>query len=167
MELENGLIPIRVYETFRSPRRQACLYAKGISGTRPWRSLHQYGLAVDFGLYIDGEFSWPTSRGVQPFWERLREIGEFYGLETGEAGASGVEGSAHAESHLQLAGQDIWELQAGVFPGGGDQSWWENLEANIRGWEGEPAAPDLSLRIVEPTPNPYPGVQGGRSRDAQ
>jgi len=146
LELESGLIPIRVFETFRSPVRQAYLRAQDRSHSLPWSSFHQYGLAADFGLFIDGSFAWPTSGQYDPFWERLREIGDFYGLD------------AVGKGHLQLGGVEMKELQDGIFLSGGDPTWWDNLESHIESWKGQPPAPSLAPKQITPTPNPYPGM---------
>ena len=44
-----------VFETFRSPIRQADLLAKKTTKAGPFESAHQFGLAVDFVPYIDGD----------------------------------------------------------------------------------------------------------------
>jgi len=43
----------QVFETFRSPVRQADLIKKGTTKAGPFESAHQFGLAVDFVPYID------------------------------------------------------------------------------------------------------------------
>lgn len=66
---EAGL-PLLVYETIRSPNRQAELYARGrgdpdsvdfgrrATNAKPYQSAHQYGLAVDFVFQLDGKWTW-------------------------------------------------------------------------------------------------------------
>lgn len=53
------------FETFRHPLRQLDLFAKGTTKARPWKSAHNYGLAVDYVPFIPlsanraiGEWSW-------------------------------------------------------------------------------------------------------------
>lgn len=41
-----------IFETYRSPERQARMLAQGVSKAGPWQSAHQFGLAVDFVPYI-------------------------------------------------------------------------------------------------------------------
>ena len=64
-ELATGAIPLRPFEAFRSPRRQAQLYAQGrtlpgkiVTYANAWQSYHQYGLAVDFVFFVDGKWTW-------------------------------------------------------------------------------------------------------------
>jgi hypothetical protein len=58
-------LPVAVFEAWRSPERQADLFAQGrtkpgkqITRALPFFSLHQYGLAVDVAYYINGKWSW-------------------------------------------------------------------------------------------------------------
>lgn len=63
-----GISQCRFTEVRRSPTRQAELYAQGrskpgkiVTNAKPWESSHQYGLAIDYCLIIDGkEASWNT-----------------------------------------------------------------------------------------------------------
>jgi len=47
----------RVFETYRTPRRQDSLYGAA-SRSKAYRSAHQYGLAADFAGFVDGDWSW-------------------------------------------------------------------------------------------------------------
>src|SRR5262245_43548476 len=67
-----------VFEAFRSPQRQAYLYAQGrtrpgkvVTYAEPWLSYHQYGLAVDFVLKTNGNWDWSTSGAKAKAWKRL------------------------------------------------------------------------------------------------
>lgn len=58
-------IPIAIFETFRTPQRQDQIYAQGrttsgkiVTQSKGWQSWHQYGVAVDIALLIDGRWSW-------------------------------------------------------------------------------------------------------------
>ena len=58
-------IPMQLFETFRSRDRQNHLYAKGrtkpgarVTKAKAGRSYHQYGIAADIVLWIDGRWSW-------------------------------------------------------------------------------------------------------------
>lgn len=60
-QLQAEQIPFQVFEAYRSPQRQRMLFAQGrtapgdiVTKARPWSSYHQFGLAVDFVLRIDG-----------------------------------------------------------------------------------------------------------------
>jgi len=141
-------IPFRVFEAYRSPVRQAWLYAQGrtregskVTNAKAWESYHQYGLAVDFVLRIGNQWSWDTSGTLKRHWQRLHEFGREVGLET----------LSWELPHLQVARLKLSELQRGVYPDGGDDSWWDNVEAAVVGWHGSPAAPVLtSLRPAFP-----------------
>jgi hypothetical protein len=134
-------IPFRVFEAYRSPQRQAWLYAQGrtrpgakVTNAQAWQSYHQYGLAVDFVLWLNGTWSWSTAGPHAKYWKRLHELGR----------AEGLEPLSWELPHLQSAGLSIAKLQAGKIPKGGDDSWVNNLEAAIIGWSGSPAAPPIS-----------------------
>jgi peptidoglycan L-alanyl-D-glutamate endopeptidase CwlK len=133
-------LPFRLFEAYRAPARQAWLYSQGrtragnvVTYAQPWESYHQYGLAADFVLWINNQWSWVTDGSHQFFWKRLREIGE----------SCGLEGLKFEIPHLQVANLMLTDLGKGVFPEGGDDAWWDNLEANIISWKGEPAAPAI------------------------
>lgn len=66
----------RVFETWRHPARQQEVFLKARSNAQPWRSPHQYGLAVDFVPYVDGKWTWDKS---QP-WDDLRRYAQAAGL---------------------------------------------------------------------------------------
>lgn len=58
-------IPIYLFEGYRSPIRQAQLYAQGrtapgriVTRARPFQSWHQYGLAGDLVVYQDSKWTW-------------------------------------------------------------------------------------------------------------
>ena len=131
-------IPFKVFEAFRYPERQADLYAQGrtkpgaiVTKARPWTSYHQYGLAVDFVLYENGKWSWETAGAKRKWWQRMQDLGREMGLEA----------LSFELPHLQLAGLKIESLLAGEYPAGGDDSWAENVDAAIRGWQGRGKVP--------------------------
>lgn len=150
-ELNTEGFPFRIFEAFRSPQRQEFLYAQGrtrpgpiVTKARPWRSYHQYGLAIDLVLFVNGQWSWKTSGEYRDAWKRMHQIGESHGLEA----------LSWELPHLQMAGLDSGDLANGKYPSGGDESWAENLEAAIAGWSGTPAAPPVPEEI--PTRPPLP-----------
>ena len=58
-------IPLHVFESFRTIERQASLYEQGrtkpgniVTRARGGRSWHNYGIAADLVLVIDGKWSW-------------------------------------------------------------------------------------------------------------
>lgn len=116
-------------EGFRDEKRQQSLYNQGretpgpvVTNARPWQSLHNYGLAVDFALDSD-----TTKRGLQPDW-RLEE----YRLLADEAKALGLEPGFYWTSfregpHVQwpIGDKDvsIRELHAWHKAGGLEEVW--------------------------------------------
>ncbi len=147
---QNEGLPFRVFEAFRNPLRQAWLYGQG--RTRPgsivthgqaWESYHQYGLAVDFVLWLNGTWSWNTLGINASRWDRLHALGTKVGLEPLRFEAP----------HLQVAGLLIDDLRNGKFPADGDDSWRNNLEATVISWSGKPPSPVMaSLRPAIPPP---------------
>ena len=124
-------IPFRLFEGYRSPERQQYLYAQGrtrpgpiVTRAQPWTSYHQYGLAGDFVLLINGEWSWDTTGPKARYWTRLPELGVTVGLER----------ISFELPHLQLAGLKIADLAAGRYPAGGDASWKARLESGLTSW---------------------------------
>lgn len=95
-------LPFVVYETYRSPWRQAELYLSGrvqdangkwardktgeagqiVTNAGPYQSAHNFGLAVDFVLRIPGVNPWQMS-GYRWMWHELGSIGKTLGLEWG------------------------------------------------------------------------------------
>lgn len=73
-------IPFQVFETFRSRARQKHLYDKGrttagprVTNAKPGQSFHQYGIAADLVLWIDGRWSWSEThlyRQAGPIFEK-------------------------------------------------------------------------------------------------
>lgn len=141
--LDAEKLPFGVFEAFRSPTRQDRLYAKGrtdlpppekiVTNARAWESFHQYGLAVDFVLLVDGKWSWDTSGKRRGWWERMNQLGRDHGLIP----------LSWELPHLQLAGIPIDKLRVGKWPDGGDESWARNLEAAILAYSGQSKPPPI------------------------
>lgn len=77
---------LRTLEGFRSPERQAMLMASGNGVTRAgaWASCHNYGLAVDATVYVDGKPSWNLNDpDVLAGLQRFGEFAEILGLNWG------------------------------------------------------------------------------------
>jgi peptidoglycan L-alanyl-D-glutamate endopeptidase CwlK len=73
--------PLRIFEGWRSPERQARLFrdARKVTRAKPWLSAHQYGLAVDFVLPLGKGYGWTWN--VPPaHWQQLREAAVSVGL---------------------------------------------------------------------------------------
>ncbi len=137
-QLDEEKLPFRVFEAYRTPERQRLLYRQGrdvpgdiVTKARAWDSYHQYGLAVDFVLYISGSWSWKSTGQYAKMWQRLHVIGRQHGLEP----------LSWESPHLQYAKTSIDKLKAGDYPTGGDEAWAEQIAAAIAGWAGEEDAP--------------------------
>ena len=117
--LKSKGVPMEVFEAFRSAKRQAELFAQGpnVTRARPWTSLHQYGLAVDFALKIDGRWSWDKS----PHWKTLHDIAKPFGLVP----------LSFEMAHLQPHDVVMSELRVGRFPADGGKAWADNLRAAV------------------------------------
>lgn len=63
---------IRPFEGFRDPDKQIELLREKRTKAGPWQSAHNYGLAVDFVPFIDGEYRWP--RADHECWDFLRAL---------------------------------------------------------------------------------------------
>jgi hypothetical protein len=137
-DLNKEEIPFRLFEGFRAPSRQAYLYSAGRSRpgrittkAKPWRTLHQYGVAADIVPYVDDRWSWDSSGDRAGWWTRMQELAAIHGLKTLPWG----------KPHVQLVGAKISDLHDGIYPEGGDSSWAENLRSVIDTWSGSPEAP--------------------------
>lgn len=138
--LKSEGIPFKVFEAFRFPERQAELFSQGrtkpgsvVTYAEPWRSYHQYGLAVDFVLFESGKWSWDDKSTPEKkrWWKRMAELGK----------AKGLTPLDFEVPHLQIAGTSSNALTQGYYPNGGDDQWAEHLAAVIAGWNGSPGAP--------------------------
>lgn len=67
------------FEGYRSPERQRILYEKTPLVTKavPWRSAHQYGLAVDFVAWTATGWSWDDNHD----WNLLQRAAQENGLD--------------------------------------------------------------------------------------
>jgi len=137
-KFEQESLPFRLCEGFRSPERQHHLF--GQSRTRPgprvtnadaWSSFHQYGVACDFVLFIDGKWSWNDKGKYKKYWTRLHVLAKEVGLKP----------LSWELPHLQLESISLNELKQGKYPAGGDESWADNLSDAISNWTLSPAPP--------------------------
>jgi len=83
-------IDLLVTCTYRSPKDQDALYARGrtapasgpvVTNARAGDSLHQYRVALDVVPLRDGKPVWGTSGKDGELWQRIGELGEESGLE--------------------------------------------------------------------------------------
>ncbi|MDP5142772.1 M15 family metallopeptidase [Rheinheimera baltica] len=139
-ELTKADLPFRLFEGFRSAQRQHQLYSQGrttrgakVTNADAWSSFHQYGVAADFVLFIDGKWSWDDKGPRKAWWQKLHEL----------AATVDLEPLSWELPHLQQKGQQLAQLKAGHYPAGGDSSWAENLQQAILDWRGSPSAPPV------------------------
>ncbi|MFK7876112.1 MAG: glycosyl hydrolase 108 family protein [Paracoccaceae bacterium] len=152
-QLQKEKIPFEVFEAFRTPQRQANLWAKGRTkpGPKrtwvgPWGSIHQYGLAVDFVLKIDDRWSWDDQGAEAKYWTRMHELAQAEGLMPLRNAA----GRLIEKPHVQLAGIKASDLRAGRYPAGGDAIWAEHLGDLIDTWDGPDAPPKPEMAPERP-----------------
>ncbi|MBL9180983.1 MAG: D-alanyl-D-alanine carboxypeptidase family protein [Verrucomicrobiaceae bacterium] len=139
-QLEAEGIPLRVFESYRTPTRQAHLYAQGrtrsgnkVTNAEAWESYHQYGLAVDLVFFENGEWHWGKNQQHSRMYDRMHQI----------ARSAGLEPLSWETPHIQLMGVTISTLMQGRFPSGGDSGWADNLRHYAETWNSNPAAPPL------------------------
>lgn len=152
-------IPFELFEGFRSPFRQNQLFAQGrtrpgnkVTYVGPWRSGHEYGVAADLVLRVDGSWNWDTSGQRKAWWDRMHAVALEQGLELMRSSA----GRIVETPHVQLPGIRTAALLEGNLPEGGDDTWRLNLERHASAWRScgmSPAAPILSI-AEEPPANP-------------
>lgn len=136
-DLANEIIPMKVFETFRTPERQQKLFNKGrvpvhdpskiVTHAKPWESYHQYGLAVDMVIDHPDHGMWETGNAtVDAWWSRYHALAERHGLEP----------LSFELPHVQLQGVKTSQLIAGDEPGAGDDSWTNNFVEAVNRWPG-------------------------------
>lgn len=135
-------LPFQIFEAFRTPERQRWLYAQGrtasgkiVTKAQAWQSMHQYGLAADLVLFVNGQWSWS---GPGSSWQRMHEIAKAHGLQW----------LSFEAPHVELAGADWQSYQAGRLPAGGDDTWYEAVSAAAERWRranGQPAGPPIQF----------------------
>lgn len=99
---------LRVLETYRSQTRQSALFMRRATQLRVV-GCHGYGVAVDFGVFIDG-----TYQGDNKPYVFLRELAREHGLVSGQDWGHAKEGSFVDSGHVQRV--PVWR-QAGLFGG--------------------------------------------------
>lgn len=70
-----GLSIVRPFEILRTPQRQNEVLAAGASKVGGWRSVHQYGCAIDFVPFMGGKFTWDWDG-----WSALHAHGRRFGI---------------------------------------------------------------------------------------
>ncbi len=153
VELNAKQCPFRIFEAYRAPERQRHLHAQGrtrpglkITNAEAWESYHQYGLAADIVLFINGQWSWSSAGPLAKMWDELQAQARLVGLET----------LSFERPHVQLMGVRLGELKAGRLPDGGDDSWYEAVTEAAARWRqanGAPAAPPIERAERPPLDN--------------
>lgn len=84
-------LPLKLFETARSPARQDQLYGKGrdpdlpeygrtVTRAEAYQSAHQYGLAADLVFWVDGEWTWDEP--TPGMWDSFGDLALLNGLHT-------------------------------------------------------------------------------------
>jgi len=156
-----------VFEAWRTPHLQQKYYSKGrnragkivnkskvVTYARPWRSFHQYGLAVDLVLKTSRGWSWNDRGANAKKWKRMHEVAKEHGMVP----------LKFEKPHIQIdTVSKSSELYVGKYPSGGDDKWAQKLRDEIVSWSGSPAAPPLpDMPIDRP---PVADVPGGAERE--
>lgn len=130
---------IRVVEGYRSPERQAALLASasGVTSVGSWGSCHNYGLALDARVFINGAPSWDLDDPhVLAGFMRFGELSEMVGLNWG-----GRWTAPRDYPHVELkteCGQSKWAYRHGrklpVFAAAGEPSSYVLARALAPSW---------------------------------
>lgn len=75
--LSFGLQP---FEGYRTADRQAMLLRQGATKAGPWRSAHQWGMAVDFAVVDQEDVSWHWPDPDSKVWRELYHAAHDIGL---------------------------------------------------------------------------------------
>jgi peptidoglycan L-alanyl-D-glutamate endopeptidase CwlK len=138
-DLEAAGVPLKPFEFFRPPERQAELYARGralvppfvgmsiVTYAQAWHGAHCFGLAGDFQAKVEGKWSFESNT---EWTAALREIGAKYGL----LPIMNRAGKIIDPPHLQYEKWNQGDCLAGRYPDGGDASWAENLDETVLRW---------------------------------
>lgn len=105
---------LRPVEGYRSPERQTALLASasGVTSVGAWSSCHNYGLAMDAAVYVDGKPSWDLSDPhVIAGYQRFGELAEILGLNWGGRWTSPKD-YPHVEMKAEC-GQSKWAKRHG------------------------------------------------------
>lgn len=143
-------VPMKVFESYRTPERQAYLYAQGrtrdldknkVTNANSWESYHQYGVAVDMVIDHPNYGMWDTSDAIaRGWWDKYHEL----------AGNHGLEPLSFEKPHVQLKGIRVSQLLSGEEPGPGDDSWYQNFSQAVARWPGS-LKPPLPLGEERPS----------------
>lgn len=148
-------LDFEMLEGYRSPAAQLSFYARGrldnappVSNAKPWKSVHNFGVAADLVEIREGSpYFGPDLKG----YDRMHMIAK-------ELGLGVIDGTFPDVPHVELPNLSLADLQAGKYPAGGDASWAINLSSEISDWKLLVAAiqewgPDL---LIAPPPPEVP-----------
>ena len=140
-DLAANSVPMKVFESYRTPERQAHLYAQGrtrdlhkgkVTNADGWKSYHQYGVAVDMVIDHPSYGMWDTSDSIaRGWWDKYHELAEKHGLEP----------LSFEKPHVQLKDVRTSQLLSGEEPGPGDDRWYENFSQAVARWPGSEKPP--------------------------
>lgn len=140
-DLKKAGVPMKIFEAWRSPERQAHLFAQGrtrdlhkgtVTNADAWHSYHQYGLAVDMVIDRPGHGMWETGTpAADGWWKAYHDLAEKRGLER----------LSFEMPHVQPAGLRSSQLLSGEAPGPGDEAWFGNFAAAVARWPRSPKPP--------------------------
>ncbi len=105
---------VRPIEGYRSPERQVALMASGsgVTSVGAWSSCHNYGLALDAAVFVNGEPSWNLGDPhVMDGYMRFGELSEIVGLNWGGRWTSPKD-LPHVELKAEC-GQAKWAYRQG------------------------------------------------------
>ena len=97
-------VDLRVLETYRSQRRQARLFKQGATKLKVV-GCHGYGVAVDFGVFVNGKYQ--EKNGPYVF---LRKLARKHGLVSGQDWGRARTGSFVDSGHVQRV--PVWRQNA-------------------------------------------------------
>lgn len=139
--LKTEKIPMKIFESYRTPERQAHLFAQGrtrdlhlgkVTKANAWESYHQYGIAVDMVIDHPDHGMWETGNPTADrWWKQYHDLAKQHGLEP----------LSFELPHVQVAGLKTSRLLSGEDPGPGDESWESNFSAAVSRWPGSRKPP--------------------------
>ncbi|SKA95193.1 peptidoglycan L-alanyl-D-glutamate endopeptidase CwlK [Prosthecobacter debontii] len=121
-------VKVEVISGLRSWQKQAELYAEGrtkpgkiVTKAKPGSSWHNYGLAIDLGLFKDGQYlDSENPRQADKLYQELGQLAAAQGIEWAGTWKSFAEGPhfqitfgltlAQARSQMERNGQDVQKL---------------------------------------------------------
>lgn len=152
-QLNSEGLNFEIFEAWRTPDLQQSYYAKGrnksgkivnkskvVTYAKPWRSFHQYGLAVDLVLRTRGKWSWNDKGTNKRKWERMHEVAREHGMVP----------LNFEKPHIQIDSiKKSSQLFAGQYPEGGDSKWTSKLAEEILAWRRYGSTPPIPEDIIE------------------